>query len=397
MPGRNGSQKERNRRDRKRARSSSSGDDDCRNDSRLRRLLRRQLAQGKELIESLHAAGDTSKQASGSNETKWTAKDWAEWEEKCRKKKEKKQERKAQTMANQWDASTRSGSSSWATWGSAQQQDLQHSTPAGEGTHQQWQPDWQQRHWQQQPDNATQEQQWQQEPHWQQPHWQQEPDWQQPHWQQAPDNATHAAPPVVPQQVPHAAPTAVHQQMPPPLRMPPPWRMPTAPAPPPQSQQDVAGRLGPDGILAEQRQEGVSPSRFCATSGLGVRHVLPDFLHTVDLGVAAQMQQVQQHQQAMTPQHTHMLVPDAVVQPGNVTTGVGTIPVIAGMPIRRYRWHADTAGTMEWYKYMEEQRQLHGAQTIQQLLYMTALHDALMGGGAASGNNGTNTAVPAAK
>ena len=165
MPGRNGSQKERNRRDRKRARSSSSGDDDCRNDSRLRRLLRRQLAQGKDLIESLHAAGDTSKQASGSNETKWTAKDWAEWEEKCRKKKEKKQERKAQTIANQWDASTRSGSSSWATWGSAQQQDLQHSTPAGEGTHQQWQPDWQQRHWQQQPDNATQEQQWQQEPH----------------------------------------------------------------------------------------------------------------------------------------------------------------------------------------------------------------------------------------
>ena len=109
------------------------------------------------------------------------------------------------------------------------------------------------------------------------------------------------------------------------------------------------------------------------------------------------MQQVQQQQQAMTPQHTHMLVPDAVVQPGNVTTGVGTIPVIAGMPIRGYRWHADTAVTMEWYKYMEAQRQLHGAQTIQQLLYMTALHDALMGGGAASGNTGTNTAVPAAK
>ena len=46
-------------------------------------------------------------------------------------------------------------------------------------------------------------------------------------------------------------------------------------------------RLGPYGILAEQRQQGISPSPIWATPGLRVRHVLPDFLHTVDLGVAA--------------------------------------------------------------------------------------------------------------
>ena len=59
-----------------------------------------------------------------------------------------------------------------------------------------------------------------------------------------------------------------------------------------------------------------------------------------------------------------MLVPGAVVQRGNVTTGVGTIQVTADtlhptpIPDPRLATHNTKDHAMEWNKYMEEQRQL---------------------------------------
>ena len=78
---------------------------DDRNNSRMRRLLRRQLDQGQNLLETWESVRAESIAKEDPGEKKWTAKEWAGWEEKCRKNEKRAAAADAKAGTQGWSTS----------------------------------------------------------------------------------------------------------------------------------------------------------------------------------------------------------------------------------------------------------------------------------------------------